>query len=190
MLNKPRGVISTTDDPEGRPTVLDLVPKKHFRGGRVYPVGRLDAESTGLILLTNDGELANRLTHPRYQVAKQYVVSLRGHVTAEDLEKLRRGLYLARERRPARKATVAQVRILKHEQDRQRGDRTHLAVSLREGQNRELRRMLERLGHKVRRLERVALGPLRLKGLARRQCRSLTPAEVRGLLKATKAEHE
>lgn len=188
LLNKPRGVISTTDDPEGRPTVLDLLPHKQFRGRRIYPVGRLDADSTGLILLTNDGDLANRLTHPRYEVAKQYVVSLRGHVTPQDVEKLRAGLFLARERRGARRARMAEVRILKHEQDRQRGDRTQLAVTLREGQNREIRRMLERLGHKVRRLERVGLGSLRLKGLARRQWRHLTPLEVRELWKATQAE--
>lgn len=188
LLNKPRGVISTTDDPQGRPTVLDLLPKGYFRGrGRVYPVGRLDADSTGLILLTNDGALANRLTHPRYEIPKQYLVSVRGYVTAQDLRRLREGLFLARDRGSARKARMAQVSILKHEQDRQRGDRTQLAVTLRQGQNRQIRRMLERLGHKVRRLERIALGPLRLRGLARREWRHLTLAEVRDLLRATEA---
>lgn len=187
MLHKPRRVVSTADDDLGRRTVLDLIDLKtqNMRLPRLYPVGRLDAESTGLILLTNDGELTERLTHPRYEVPKQYVVSVRGHVSDQDLAKLRKGMRLTTPTRDdVRRAAVDRVRILAHETDRTRGDRTKLAITLTEGQNREIRRLLARLGHKVRRLKRVAIGPLKLSGLQVGTWRFLTPSEVAALRRA------
>ncbi len=192
-LHKPRRVISSARDPEGRRTVVDLLPDEVLRGRRVYPVGRLDAESTGLILLTNDGELTQHLTHPSYEVPKRYHVSVRGRLTSEDVETLKKGLYLADKRRlrqvsrkhgAASKAAMSAVRLLGYEKDRARGDRTTLEVTLREGRNREIRRMLARLDMKVRRLQRVAIGSLTLKGLAVGQWRVLSSAEVRSLRKA------
>lgn len=202
MLHKPRRVVSTTDDELGRKTVLDLIDLKTHsaRLPRLYPVGRLDADSTGLILLTNDGELTERLTHPRYGVTKQYIVSIKGHLTDADVDKLRKGLYLAPKPRPSpkpraesskpagqaspKKAAVESVRILARQTDRTRGDRTKLAITLTEGQNREIRRLLARLGHDVRRLKRVAIGPLKLTGLAVGTWRFLTPSEIAALRRA------
>lgn len=200
MVHKPRNVISTNDDPEGRKRVIDLVDAELPGDPRLYPVGRLDADSTGLILLTDDGELANRLTHPRYEVTKGYEVSVRGRVSEDDLERLRKGLYLATRKAPktstpagrgprtrdaaAKKAAVEQVRITGRQTDRERGDRTLLHITLREGQNREIRRLMARLGFKVRRLKRVAIGPLKLKGVAVGGWRMLTNTEVAMLKKA------
>jgi 23S rRNA pseudouridine2605 synthase len=196
MVHKPRNVISTSEDPEGRRRVIDLIDAELPGNPRLFPVGRLDADSTGLILLTDHGELANRLTHPRYEVPKSYEVSVRGRVAEPDLDKLRKGLYLAtagvsgKPRRAAgappaaKKAAVEHVRIAGHQTDRERGDRTVLHITLREGQNREIRRMLARLGFQVRRLKRVAIGPLKLKGLAPGQWRTLTTTELHMLHKA------
>jgi len=185
MLHKPKRVISTAHDPEGRATVLDLIPAELRARKRLYPVGRLDAQSTGLILLTNDGELAHRLTHPSYEIPKQYELSIRGHLTLADLDTLKRGLYLAdhgvrsprKDAAAAKRARMAKVQLLEHERDRSRGDRTRLRVTLHEGQNREIRRMVARLGHKVLRLHRTAIGPLKLTGLAVSQWRALTATE-------------
>lgn len=188
MLNKPRRVISTTDDPEGRTHVLDLV-NANFQA-RLFPVGRLDADSSGLILLTDDGELANRLTHPRYGVTKQYRVSVRGRVKDKDIDALRDGLYLAAKKGDgsAKRASVDDIKILQREKDRKRGDRTTLLMTLSEGQNREIRRLMARLGHKVRRLKRVAIGPLQLKGLSSGEWRTLRRGEVQMLYKASGLE--
>ncbi len=191
MLYKPRHVICTASDPQQRKTVLDLIQLEK----RLFPVGRLDADSTGLILLTDDGELAQHLTHPSYEVPKRYRVSVRGRISDDAVEKLRRGLYLAppgsKKRaaaggkpRTAVKAAAEQVRVLRRFTDRTRGDGTELSITLREGRNREIRRMLARLGFKVRRLHRVAVGPLQLKGLAVGEWRRLTPVELGKLRKA------
>lgn len=190
ILHKPRNVVTTTMDPFGKTTVTDLVELPPGLAKRLFPVGRLDADSAGLILLTDDGELANRVTHPRYGVPKEYRVSVRGHLSEEHLKKLHEGLYLAHRgtagRRPAVKhASVAQVRIIGAQSDRRIGDRTQLALTLREGQNREVRRLLARLGFKVRRLQRVAIGPITLKGLGVGQWRLLETAEVNRLRQAT-----
>ena len=186
MVYKPRRVISTNEDPQGRKRVIDLVQAP--AGARLFLVGRLDAESTGLMLLTNDGELANRLTHPRYEVPKQYDVCLRGHLKEDDLRKLRDGLYLTVGRKAGGgrggRTAMESVTIVKRQTDRTRGDRTTLAVTLREGRNREIRRLVARLGYKVRRLKRTAIGPLKLKGLAIGQWRTLTHTEVKRLYKA------
>ncbi|MCC7407604.1 MAG: rRNA pseudouridine synthase [Phycisphaeraceae bacterium] len=203
MLYKPRRVVSTVRDPEGRTTVLDLLPDELLEHQRLYPVGRLDADSTGLILLTNDGELAHHLTHPSFGVTKQYLVAIRGHISAEDVEKLREGLILthkspapgtpgsqsprAKAAKPGpkvRRAKFESLRVVKFERDDTRGDRTILEITLAEGQNREIRRLLARLGLKVRRLRRVAIGPLRLKGLAVGEWRRLTPKEHQMLYRA------
>lgn len=191
MLHKPRRVISTTEDEQGRKHVLDLIDE-HI-DARLFPVGRLDADSTGLILLTDDGELANRLTHPRHGVPKQYLVTLHGHLTDEERQKLQRGLYLAPpkatdpakgRRPPAKRAAMEQVKIVRHDRDRARGDRTVISVTLREGQNREIRRLLARLGHKVRHLKRTAIGPLRLADLPVGGWRRLSGEEIRRLRRA------
>ncbi|QNN23284.1 rRNA pseudouridine synthase [Planctomycetales bacterium ZRK34] len=170
MLNKSRGVICTSDDPQHRKTVLDMLPHEQ----RLFCVGRLDAESTGLVLMTDDGELANRLTHPRYEVPKTYQVAIAGSLTDEDVAKLTEGIYLAdRGKSQAVKAHATEVKF--ESRDR---ERTRLLITLREGRNREIRRMLARLGYKVKRLKRVGLGPLRLKGVATGQWRPLTRIEV------------
>jgi len=183
LVNKPRNVISTSDDPQGRPTVLDLIDVSMKQ--RLFAVGRLDADSTGLLLLTNDGELAQRLTHPRYEVTKRYRVVVRGRIEDGDLAKLRKGLLLAHDRGgKVKRAAMESVRIIKHQTDRTQGDKTVLEITLAEGQNREIRRLLARVGLKVRRLERTALGPLKLKGIARGQWRPLDTKELGMLRKA------
>jgi len=184
MLNKPRGVISTAKDPEGRPNVVAMVGRAVPPGERVYPVGRLDADSTGLVLLTNDGELAHRLAHPRHGVAKEYRVTVQGQLSPEALGRLSRGLYLADANDPSRGAKRARperLRVLHHKKDRSKGDLSLVSVTLREGQNREIRRLFARVGVKVRRLERVALGPLQLGGLPSGQYRPLRVPEVESL---------
>jgi 23S rRNA pseudouridine2605 synthase len=166
MLNKPKGVVSTASDTHGRETVVGLIGSSK----RLYPVGRLDADTTGLILLTNDGELANRMTHPRYEVPKTYVAKVAGgHVKERLLRQLRDGIELDDGR-----TAPAQVRQVKP---------GTIELTLREGRKRQVRRMLEALGHPVTELERVALGPLRLKGLHPGDHRRLTPAEVERLWK-------
>ena len=152
LLNKPRGVVCTQKDPSGRPRAVDLVPAK---GKRVYCVGRLDADSTGLILLTDDGELTEHLTHPSHGVPKTYVVEVDGHVDGSRIERLKTGMHL-----DGRRTARARARVLKRGRDRSR-----LEITLREGRNREIRRLLARLGHKVRRLHRAAIGPIRDRGL-------------------------
>ena len=178
LINKPRGVICTNDDPQGRKKVIDLVPHPQ----RLFCVGRLDAESTGLVLLTDDGDLAERLTHPRYQVPKTYEVSIKGVLSEEDMDRLKRGMYLANKSGDVAHSHAEQVRRL--DSDR---DRTRMLITLSEGRNREIRRLLARLGHKVRRLQRVALGPLRLKGVGVGQWRALNRAEVQMLRKTANA---
>jgi 23S rRNA pseudouridine2605 synthase len=166
MLHKPAGVVSTASDTHGRPTVTDLVPSRR----RLYPVGRLDAETTGLILLTNDGELANRLTHPRYGVPKTYRVHVKPKmVNDRALHALRDGVELE-----DGMTAPAQVRRLKP---------GVLEITISEGRKRQVRRMVEAVGHHVDSLERIAFGPLRLKGLQPGTHRRLTPAEVDALWK-------
>jgi len=210
LVHKPRHVVSTTSDPQGRKCVTDLVDLPTPKKIRLFPVGRLDAESTGLMLLTNDGELANRLAHPRYEVSKQYQASVRGHVSEEDLKKLKDGLYLAHTKNPIHRmgnagkadayanktggavntklASMARVQLIGYSRDKARGQRTNLAITLREGQNREIRRMLARLGYKVRRLKRTAIGPIKITGLGLGQWRPLTSREVNMLRKTAGIE--
>lgn len=179
MVNKPRNVICTNRDPQGRSRVIDLVPHSE----RLFCVGRLDGDSTGLVLLSNDGQLCERLTHPRYEIPKTYRVTVRGKLEAEDVAKLERGIYLADRRKGGgARAQAERVELLKTDRDR-----TELQITLREGKNREIRRMLVRLGHPVKKLRRIALGPLRLKGVASGQWRALSQSEVRALRRAARA---
>ncbi len=168
---KPSGVVSTNRDPSGRPRVVDLVPLPELR---LFPVGRLDLHSEGLMLLTNDGELANRLTHPRYGVEKRYRVLVAGRPSSEVLATLRRGVHLAEG--VARVASIVVKKELKNS--------TILEITLREGRNREIRRILARVGHKVLRLLRLSVGPIRLGNLAPGEYRRLTPKELKALRKA------
>jgi 23S rRNA pseudouridine2605 synthase len=164
MLHKPKGVVSTASDTHGRPTVTDLISSSK----RLYPVGRLDRDTTGLILLTNDGELANRLMHPSYEVPRTYRAKVDGAVKETDLTRLREGVDLE-----DGKTSPASVRRV--------GDEIELTIH--EGRKRQVRRMLEEIGKPVVELERIALGPLRLGNLKRGNYRELTPAEVERLWK-------
>lgn len=174
ILNKPPGILSTSSDPSGRPRVIDLIKTDK----RVYNVGRLDQSSEGLILVTNDGELANQLTHPSYGVEKRYHVQVVGIPAAADLRKLEEGVYIAEGLARATKA-----KFLK----RATGG-CWLEIVLAEGRNREIRRMLAGIGHKVRTLKRVSIGPLRLGDLPRGAHRALTSAEIKLLKKAPSPE--
>lgn len=168
VVHKPQGVVCTNDDPAGRMRVIDMVPA---HGERLYTVGRLDMSSEGLIIVTNDGDLANLLTHPRYGVEKTYHVEVAGAMQKEDLEQLRKGMYLAEGF-----AKVVHVRIKS-----QFKQSTLLEIVLDEGRNREIRRLLARIEHKVLRLRRVALGPLRLGELPVGHYRQLMRDEIRKL---------
>jgi 23S rRNA pseudouridine2605 synthase len=169
MLNKPPGVVSTASDPQGRPTVVDLVPGDP----RVVPVGRLDRETEGLILLTNDGELANLLTHPRYGVQKRYLAEV-DLLPGNAVRRLQQGVEL--DDGPAR---AERARVVAGS-----GRRRMVEVVMLEGRKREVRRLLEAVGAPVRRLVRTAIGPLRLTGLAPGEYRPLRPEEVRDLYRA------
>jgi 23S rRNA pseudouridine2605 synthase len=163
-LNKPRGVVSTARDTHGRPTVVELVPSRR----RLYPVGRLDADTTGLILLTNDGELAERLTHPRYGVEKVYRARVQpARVTPAALQAIRAGIELEDGRTAPARARQPSAGVLE--------------IAVREGRKRQVRRMIEAVGHRVQELERVAFGPLGLRGLERGQSRRLKDVEVERL---------
>jgi 23S rRNA pseudouridine2605 synthase len=169
LLNKPKGVITSTRSVTGRRTVVDFIPFSLRGEHRWYSVGLLDADSTGLVLLTDDGELAMQLEHPKLGVLKEYHVLCAGLAGDEQLQKLRAGMYLvnpaADGTKTTQRAAVESVRILKRLVDRARGDRSLLAITVREGEPREIRRMLARVGLKLRELERVAIGPLRAAGL-------------------------
>jgi 23S rRNA pseudouridine2605 synthase len=164
-VNKPKGYVSTNLDPSGRPRVVDLLPEIPER---VYTVGRLDEESTGLMILTNDGELANRLSHPRYGVEKLYRALIAGTPDREVLAKLTAGIWLSDGKVRAKRARVVG----------RQGQANVLELVLAEGKNREIRRMLAKLGHKVMSLNRVAVGPISVKGLSSGECRSLSRHEV------------
>jgi 23S rRNA pseudouridine2605 synthase len=168
-LNKPRGVVSTARDTHGRRTVVELVPSRR----RLYPVGRLDADTSGLILLTNDGELANQLTHPRYEVDKTYRARVEPAPVAEAaLRQLREGVELEDGRTSPAKVRQVEPGLLE--------------IVLREGRKRQVRRMCEAVGHRVLELERTAFGPLGLEKLPEGEFRPLSPAEVERLRKAAR----
>jgi 23S rRNA pseudouridine2605 synthase len=175
LMNKPKGVYSTNVAQGEQTRAIDLLPPD--LPGRVYPVGRLDAESKGLLLLTNDGELTNQLTHPRYGVAKTYRAIVEGRANPEALKQIEAGMWLVDPvTKKGFKTGRVHIRVVK-----KLGDRTILEITLREGHNRQIRRMLAKLGHKVRDLTRIRMGPLTLDGIAPGKFRPLTSREVKQL---------
>lgn len=174
MLHKPVGVVTTTRDPEGRPTVVQMLPR---RIGRLFPVGRLDVQSTGLVLLTNDGELAAILTHPRYHVPRTYRVKVSGTPDERTLARLRRGIRLS-------DGPTGPVEVVVEER---RPTKTWLSVTVHEGRNHLVRRLCEAIGHTAEKLQRTALGPLELGKLPIGAFRPLTPRERASLYRAARA---
>ncbi len=169
-LNKPEGVLSTVTDDRGRATVLDVLPEK-YRKHRLYPVGRLDMDTTGLLLLTNDGDLTYRLTHPRFEQEKEYLVQTPGTLRPAELKLMEQGIELEDGRTaPAR---VSKLRA---------GARYHYRVVIHEGRKRQVRRMFEHFGHRVTGLRRVRIGTLLLGDLPEGEVRPLTNHEVKSLL--------
>ncbi|MEL7337479.1 MAG: pseudouridine synthase [Planctomycetota bacterium] len=166
-VNKPTGFLSTNADPRGRQRVIDLVPNSE----RVFPVGRLDQSSQGLMLLTNDGDLAQQLSHPKYGVRKVYRVTVAGKIDGETMRNMRKGIYIS----------DGFVRVEGAKIVKARARATEMEITLREGKNREIRRILARLGHKVQVLRRVAIGPLRLGDIPIGAHRSLSREEVKRL---------
>ena len=171
LYHKPIGEVTTVSDPEGRPTVM-----QHFTDYpvRLYPVGRLDFDSEGLLLLTNDGDLADKMMHPSNEVDKTYLARVTGNVTLESIRELRMGVML-----DDHKTSPARARIIKEETFA-----TVVLVTIHEGRNRQVRRMFEAVGHRVLMLRRVKFGPLELVNLKRGQWRELTDAEVNALKKS------
>jgi pseudouridine synthase len=169
LIHKPIGFVSTLKDPEGRPTIRELL--RDVRD-RVYPVGRLDFNSSGLLLLTNDGELTERLLHPRYQIPRIYHAKLGGTPTHQQLQALRSGVRLD----DGIITSPANVRVLRGNEQK-----VWLEITLREGRNREVRRMCEAIGQQVEKLIRISFGPLSLDGLPIGAYRELSHKEVRGL---------
>jgi 23S rRNA pseudouridine2605 synthase len=168
LLNKPKGVISSTLDKRGEKTVIDFLPEK-YRHIRLYPVGRLDKDSTGLILLTNDGELTFRLTHPRFEQEKEYRVRIEQNLKPEDKMKLEKGINL-----DDGKTSPAEVKALKYPP-------FSYSVTIHEGKKRQVRRMFAALGYKVLELKRIRFGSLRLGTLPEGEIRELTPRQVQSL---------
>jgi 23S rRNA pseudouridine2605 synthase len=166
LLNKPSGVVTTASDPQGRPTVVELVPNEP----RVFPVGRLDIETEGLLLLTNDGDLANRLMHPSHGVEKEYLAEVEGQVGAGALRRLRDGVELD-------DGVTAPAKV-------SQPDPGVLRITIHEGRNRQVRRMCEAVGHPVKRLVRVRIGPIRDAGLTPGAWRAVTPEELKALAEA------
>ena len=167
LLHKPAGIVTTASDPQGRRTVVDLVE----HGSRVVPVGRLDVDTTGALLLTNDGELAHRLAHPKYEVDKVYEVETWQQPTDAQLQQLREGVEL--DDGPTRPADVRRL------------DGARIEITIHEGRNRQVRRMFEAIGHRVKALQRSRYGPLTLEGLEPGQWRELEPSEVERLRSVT-----
>lgn len=170
LLNKPRGYICTLDDPQGRKTVLELIPKKY---GRLFPVGRLDLDSSGLLILTDDGEFSNLVMHPSSSPEKEYIVKVRGKPKGDEVEKLAKGLYITRE---GYKASPAKGKLLEEGEDE-----CVFSVTINEGKKREVRRMMQTLDHQVITLNRVRIGNLTLGRLKVGEFRELTKEEVDGL---------
>jgi 23S rRNA pseudouridine2605 synthase len=180
MLNKPLGAITTAKDEEDRKTVLDVVGTAGQKGHRLFPVGRLDADSTGLLLLTDDGDLSYRLTHPRYKVAKEYLVTVAGVPTQEDLEAVRTGIKL-----DDGMTAPAEVTVIRVTTSERNSGLAVLRVVIREGRRRQVRRMLHAVGHKVKSLKRTAFGPLTLGRLKAGEWRELAEGELAALRRAT-----
>ena len=170
VLNKPKGIMSTTSDERGRRTVIDILPEK-YRHIRLYPVGRLDKDSTGLLLLTNDGELTNRLTHPRFEHEKEYLVSISGKLNADEKQKLEQGIEL--EDGLTHPTEIKEVEAPPF----------NYSITIHEGRKRQVRRMFESIGHTVQLLKRVRMGNLNLGKLKEGEIRELNAKEVKALFK-------
>jgi 23S rRNA pseudouridine2605 synthase len=171
LVNKPKGYICTNRDPHKRPKVIDLVDTKE----RVYCVGRLDADSTGAIVLTNDNELTNKLTHPRYELAKTYQLRIRGNVDSEAIEKIKKGVWLSEG-----KTNRASVKVLK----RTKGH-THIQIVIKQGLNRQLRRTFARIGYKVQHLHRTNIGNISIKGVPAGGYKKLSKSQIQYLKNKT-----
>jgi 23S rRNA pseudouridine2605 synthase len=171
MLNKPEGIVSTVIDDKGRRTVVSILPEK-YRRHRLYPVGRLDIDTTGLLLMTNDGDLTYRLTHPRYEYEKEYLVAIKGSLTAEEKRQLQRGILL--EDGMTHPAIIKEFSISPF----------NYSVIIHEGRKRQVRRMFERLRHTVEALKRVRIGNLHLGDLKEGEVRHLTTKEITALLES------
>jgi 23S rRNA pseudouridine2605 synthase len=175
LMNKPRGYVTTRSDPQGRPTVMDLVQRvKEY----VYPVGRLDYDSEGLLLLTNDGELAARLTHPRHEVERVYEARVRGVPDSHELERLTKGVVIAGRRTSHARVRVTAVR------ETPGGPQGIIEIAIHEGRQRQVRNMFDAIGHPVVRLKRVAIGPISDDEMPPGHYRELTPKELGALRKA------
>jgi 23S rRNA pseudouridine2605 synthase len=170
MLNKPAGVMSTTSDERGRRTVIDLLPEK-YRHLRLYPVGRLDRDTTGLLLLTNDGEFTNRLTHPRYEHDKEYLVAIKDKLKPEEKRKLEQGIEL--------EDGLTHPAVIREAND----PPFNYSITIHEGKKRQVRRMFDSVGHPVQTLNRVRTGNLRLGKLKEGEIRELSAQEIKALLK-------
>ena len=175
LLHKPIGYVSTARDPQGRPTVLDLLPAE-IRALRVYPVGRLDIDTAGLLLLTNDGDFALHLTHPRYSMQKHYQALVQGCPSESSLLALRNGVRIVEDKGRSHKTAFAQVLLLRME-----GPDCWLSLTIHEGRKRQVRRMLAAVGHPVLELSRVGIGPIELGVLSVGKWRYLTSKEVKSL---------
>ena len=168
LLHKPQGVVTTCDDPQGRPTVLDLLPRELRKGKGIHPVGRLDADSTGALILTNDGELTFRLTHPRHSIPKTYRVLVKGHPSPTVLEEWRRGVVL-----DGKKTRPAKVRLVK-----KKLSSSELEIILQEGRKRQIRLVAKQMGYPVIKLHRTAIGQIKLNTSTQE---SLSPGQYRHL---------
>jgi len=175
MVNKPAGIITTTSDERGRRTVLDILPEK-YRHLRLYPVGRLDKDSTGLLILTNDGDLTYRLTHPRFEHEKEYLIQISGVLKSEEKRKLKKGIEL--EDGVTYPVVIKEIKTPPF----------NYSLITHEGKKRQVRRMLANLGHQVMALKRVSMGSLKLGNLKEGAVRELTDAEIRVLLAAGKSK--
>jgi 23S rRNA pseudouridine2605 synthase len=174
LLNKPRGVVSTAHDDKSRRTVVDILADDEITT-RIYPVGRLDYDTTGLLLLTNDGELANKLTHPKYEVEKTYVAKVKGQVTNDDLKQLRLGVMVDGRKTKSAKAKITAT-------DAKKGT-TIVQLTIHEGRNHQVKKMLKAVGHEVLKLHRESYGFLTLAGVPAGQWRRLKTSEVMQLKK-------
>ena len=171
ILNKPKGYITSTKDEQGRPTVMDIIPER-FKKAMVAPVGRLDKDSEGLLLLTNDGDIANKLTHPKYGIKKEYIVELNKDLNEKDKAKMEKGVFLYGE-----KTNPAEIESLNN-------SKKIIKVTISEGKKRHIRLTFNLFSYKVKKLKRVAFGPLRLKNLYSGSYRMLKEFEVKKLRKA------
>lgn len=179
MLNKPKGVITSAKDPQGRKVVSDFLPGIKER---VYPVGRLDYDTEGLLLLTNDGEFANLLTHPKHHVPKTYYATVKGVPHGSALEKLQQGIML--------EDGMTSPAEVEYQDVNMEGNEATISITIHEGRNRQVRRMFEAVGHKVLKLKRVRFGGIVLEGLPRGKFRHLTEQEIKELLHEARKSHK